>query len=118
MDMIERVAQRLFQNMAASDNSAWETADPMITRACMSYARAAIAAMREPTEEMYQGVCALNKRWQDSNSAEIWQAMIDAALGLHKDTPYVPWALDLHHLSATFAFMCAAGCGVMLVKYF
>ncbi|CAB4189992.1 hypothetical protein UFOVP1193_27 [uncultured Caudovirales phage] len=41
-----------------------------------------------------------------------------AALGLHKDTPYVPWALDLHHLSATFAFMCAAGCGVMLVKYF
>ena len=46
------------------------------------------------------------------------KAMIDAALGLHKDTPYVPWALDLHHLSATFAFMCAAGCGVMLVKYF
>ncbi|CAB4189977.1 tRNA-splicing ligase, RtcB [uncultured Caudovirales phage] len=101
MDMIERVAQRLFQNMAASDNSAWETADPMITRACMSYARAAIAAMREPTEEMYQGVCALNKRWQDSNSAEIWQAMMDAVLlALGKTLPafvVTDMAVNCHH---------------------
>ena len=74
MDMIERVAQRLFQNMAASDNSAWETADPMITRACMSYARAAIAAMREPTEEMWLAYAS------DATIERNWRAMIEEAL--------------------------------------
>ena len=85
-DMIERVAQRLFQNMAASDNGAWETADPMITRACMSYARAAIAAMREPTDEMNDagadkcdGGCA-EESCQFGFMGKIWTAMIDAAL--------------------------------------
>ena len=77
-DMIERVAQRLFQNMAASDNGAWETADPMITRACMSYARAAIAAMREPTEEMV-GQCMDTGHTRDDAEA-VWNKMIDAAL--------------------------------------
>ena len=82
MDMIERVAQRLFQNMAASDNGAWETADPMITRACMSYARAAIEAMREPTEEMLTA----GEDYTDSRFSEEddflngWRAAIDAAL--------------------------------------
>ena len=87
MDMIERVAQRLFQNMAASDNSAWETADPMITRACMSYARAAIAAMRNCTPEMLDAGSAAHpaggyKRGtllNDIIECE-WVAMCDAAL--------------------------------------
>jgi len=69
-DMIERVAKAI--NDAMIKHGDYKPDE---------LARAAIAAMREPTEEMYQGVCALNKRWQDSNSAEIWQAMIDAALG-------------------------------------
>ena len=52
-------------------------------------ARAAIAAMREPTEEMVAvgydnfmwGPCgSTSDDLPDANSAEIWQAMIDAAL--------------------------------------
>ena len=85
-DMIERVAQRLFQNMAASDNSAWETADPMITRACMSYARAAIAAMRDCTPAMLDAGTNAHPRGYtretlltDIIEAE-WRVMCDAAL--------------------------------------
>ena len=86
-DMIERVAQRLFQNMAASDNGAWETADPMITRACMSYARAAIAAMRDCTPEMLDAGSAAHPvggyrretLLNDIIECE-WVAMCDAAL--------------------------------------
>ena len=81
MDMVERVAQRLFQNMAASDNGAWETADPMITRACMSYARAAVEAMREPTDEMiFDGGKAVLIVHHTLNTGDVYRAMIDAAL--------------------------------------
>lgn len=78
-DMIERVAKAIegveyFLNGSTVPTRIGPGLSPQL-------ARAAIAAMREPTEEMYQGVCALNKMWRDSNSAEIWQAMIDAALG-------------------------------------
>jgi hypothetical protein len=85
MDMIDRVAKALFADYQKSAlgpdlTQTWSTLPNHAKDHAYSQARAAIAAMREPTEEMYQGVCALNKRWQDSNSAEIWQAMIDAAL--------------------------------------
>jgi hypothetical protein len=85
MDMIDRVAKALFADYQKSAlgpdlTQTWSTLPNYSKDHAYSQARAAIAAMREPTEEMYHGVCALNKRWQDSNSAEIWQAMIDAAL--------------------------------------
>lgn len=38
------------------------------------------------------------------------------AMGVFTDTPYHPWAIDLHHLSAAIAFACAAGCGFMLAR--
>ena len=64
--MIERVAQALQQEMgtAAFDEPA-----------SLALARAAIAAMREPTEEMIDG-------WIRAPGAIKggWQAMIDAAL--------------------------------------
>ena len=42
-------------------------------------ARIAIAAMREPTQEMYDAVSANGKMWRDTNSTEVYRAMIDAA---------------------------------------
>lgn len=39
-------------------------------------ARAAIAAMREPTKDMVQDACAIG----EPSVEEIWEAMIDAAL--------------------------------------
>lgn len=36
----------------------------------------------------------------------------------NQHTPYVAWRLDLHHLSLTFAFLCAAACGVMWDRTF
>ena len=43
-------------------------------------ARAVIAAMREPTEAMYDAVSATGKMWRETNSTEIWRTMIDGAL--------------------------------------
>jgi len=62
--MIERVARAI--SRAEASDIMWEAFVPE--------ARAAIAAMREPTEEM----CGAG--FHDANYMAIWQAMIDAAL--------------------------------------
>jgi hypothetical protein len=49
-------------------------------KAAIAVARAAIEAMREPTEEMYDALSARDKMWRDTNSTEVWQALIDGAL--------------------------------------
>ena|ERR1051326_1749062 len=49
-------------------------------------ARVAIMAMREVTGEMYEGVNRLDKMWKHSNSTEIFQAMIDGALHVPRET--------------------------------
>jgi hypothetical protein len=70
-DMIERVARAIF--IAAKENSSasWEGHIPE--------ARAAIAAMREPTEEMMLAGERADEPL-DSPAYTTWRAMIDAAL--------------------------------------
>ena len=63
MTMIERVAQALEDELPGGEN--YE-----------ALARAAIAALREPTEEMVLAAFP----YTDPRIKEIWQAMIDAAL--------------------------------------
>ena len=65
--MVKRVAQALQQEMGTA---------PFDETAAIALARAAIAAMREPTEEMVDA-------WIRAPGAIKggWQAMIDAALG-------------------------------------
>jgi hypothetical protein len=68
-DMVERVARAIY---AAE---CWDTATPGFYQHA---ARAAIAAMREPTDEM------VDAAWEPSvppGNVAIWQAMIDAAMG-------------------------------------
>ena len=67
--MVERVAQALQQEMGAAPLD--ETA------ASFALARAAIAAMREPTEEMLN---AGHEARAKATVNGIWHAMIDAAL--------------------------------------
>lgn len=95
MDMIERVAR-------AIDPDAWESADARLVRLgarnkeeriedaadvmarprivkSLRYARAAVAAMREPTPGMQRAVCAGPPGWP-LVTLGVWQAMIDQIL--------------------------------------
>lgn len=64
MSMIERVARAVAQKMFVEPNEYHR-----------DLARAAIAAMREPTEAMLRGDALARTLWY-----KIWQDMIDAAL--------------------------------------
>jgi len=71
-EMVERVERVLQEEFAAFYRFSPAQGEHL--------ARAAIEAMREPTDSQYDAVSALDKMWRDSNSTEIYQAMIDGAL--------------------------------------
>jgi len=87
-EMIERIARAIWNQRRASvaelgiDLEEW--GDGGIPRANKVFeeARAAIEAMREPTEAMLKASDSImGGGWQNSHSdAETWDAMIDAAL--------------------------------------
>lgn len=77
MDMIERVAQAIYASSPFPDGL--EFLDPEPWRSCIDSARAAIAAMREPTGEM-RNIIAADAMFGNGSLKENWQAMIDAAL--------------------------------------
>jgi hypothetical protein len=71
--MVERVRAAL---KAVSRDDFW--CDYLTDHEAIVYARAAIAAMREPTEAMVNG-------WDDPPCSEIWRSMIDVALATSSD---------------------------------
>jgi hypothetical protein len=84
MDMIDRVAKALFADYQKSAlgpdlTQTWSTLPNHAKDHAYSQARAAIAAMREPTEEMvvegYSDDACLR-----GDVSKVWQYMIDAAL--------------------------------------
>jgi hypothetical protein len=91
MDMIDRVAKALFADYQKSAlgpdlTQTWSTLPNHAKDHAYSQARAAIAAMREPTDEMNDagadkcdGGCA-EESCQCGFMGKIWTAMIDAAL--------------------------------------
>ena len=77
-DMTERVARAIYFNMNCvmhDHDELWRDCNQAIYRDC---ARAAIEAMREPTEVMEK---AGNAPWHDADALMCWQLMIDVALG-------------------------------------
>lgn len=46
---------------------------------CLLIARAAIRAMREPTDQQYESLSATDKLWRELDSKTVWQTYIDAA---------------------------------------
>ena len=80
-EMIERVAKAI----ALDDCQTWNELDAVNRGMFLSFARAAIAAMREPTEAMLEaGTITVSKTGVISistqDAARIWRAMVDAAL--------------------------------------
>ena len=93
MDMVERVARALYairMELAEGANLpqyTWETERNPYREHCLREARAAIEAMRKPTDDMAQaGFAADAFRTQDIRlnvdfePKAVWRAMIDAAL--------------------------------------
>lgn len=79
-EMIERVARAIFAAKSQT-HTTWEQCDWGYRTMKMKEARAAIEALREPTEGM---VKAADRRNDDNDDEEAtlanWQAMIDEAL--------------------------------------
>ena len=82
-DMVEKVAKAIATKALGEVGRDY---DPFAIQKCIPYARAAIAAMREPTDEMNDagadkcdGGCA-EESCQFGFMGKIWTAMIDAAL--------------------------------------
>ncbi len=80
-EMIERVAKALY--LWQEGKSDWDAAEPESKEDAREAARAAIEAMREPTEDMKQ--CSEEIHWNYSchvcgGLTEGWHKMIDHAL--------------------------------------
>lgn len=86
-EMVERVARAMWLDQIMHDgfpspHPTWEEMKEgnHIKELVRSNARAAIAAMREPTSEMRLAGDRLGGFRNDANAAERWRAMIDVAL--------------------------------------
>jgi hypothetical protein len=85
MTMVERVARTIFPNAAGFD---WDIAPSGLRDALCVTARAAIEAMREPTEAMndaepdggFDIYWGYNADGRPSGPADVWRVMIEAAL--------------------------------------
>lgn len=71
-EMVERAARAIYHGKPR--NRPWEILRPEFQRQYEKQARAAIEAMREPTDVMMAAI------GQTSLQAKIWRVMIDAAL--------------------------------------
>ena len=86
--MVERVARALYELLRKDfrDQAVWERTTEMDREVFRPFARAAIVAMREPTDEMVDA--GFHKADTNDRSErayrwvadDVWHAMIDAAL--------------------------------------
>jgi hypothetical protein len=79
MDMVERVAKAIATKALGEVGRDY---DPFAVQKCIPYARAAIEAMREPTEEMFKA----GDLHDTYDFTVAWRPMIDAALEETKPT--------------------------------
>lgn len=87
--MIERVA-RAMQKRAAEPVGNIPSLEPVLVGSLGDtwavLAEAAIAEMREPTDEMIEAYYNTDRDFSTGPSRDRWRAMIDAATGEAKDT--------------------------------
>lgn len=74
-EMVERVAKAICE----SSGQSWESAGDGYREICDGFARAAIEAMREPTEDM-QEAADMDRTYYGHIATNNWRAMISAAL--------------------------------------
>lgn len=75
-EMVERVARAISAEHIRLDGMTWEQCHPKYQEDRRRMARAAIAAMREPTQAMILG----DNKHDDYDPKYVWQLMIDEAL--------------------------------------
>ena len=80
-EMVERVAKELARVRQAAN---WGELAEKGREFWRKDARAAIAAMREPTEAMLSPPVAQRSWWEDMTPLTVWQAMIDEALEMRE----------------------------------
>jgi hypothetical protein len=86
MDMIERVARALFAvEWDSKSSDPWEGAYADEREAWLQSARAAIEAMRDPTDAMKDAGDLPTYQWVDDVASNVWGRMIDAALSEGSD---------------------------------
>lgn len=83
-EMIERVAkatyENYFENLIGELEPSWEEL-PEDAKDRLRYSiKCGIKAMREPTEDQYNALCATDKMWKELDSKTVWQTYIDAVL--------------------------------------
>lgn len=89
-EMVERVARALWGVSDFNEKSwPWEECGSSQKAGYRLHARAAIEAMREPTDAMFdageKAATTYSARWMMSIADDVWTAMVDAALnGLAK----------------------------------
>jgi len=83
-DMIDRVARALCKTEHEGDAGAWENKEDYQREDYRAEARAAIEAMREPTEAMYKAARAYG--FSDGEALHCWKEMLDAALNYRSVT--------------------------------
>jgi hypothetical protein len=76
--MIERVARAMLSNNPSPGALTWDDYPASVHAATLRTARAAIEAMREPTEDMQDA--GAYPRENKKPVADIWQAMVGKAL--------------------------------------
>lgn len=79
-EMVERVARALWALEENTDCHEWEPLSEFRKDATREKARAAISAMREPTDEMVDAALHATHPLHGIDPASRWHAMIDAAL--------------------------------------
>ena len=82
--MIEKVARAIWERTVGHTRISWDQLDPLDQDVFRAYARAAIEAMREPTERMenaaVDAAIPLGYIMDEGETNAIWTAMLDAAL--------------------------------------
>jgi hypothetical protein len=79
--MINRMAAAMYMTMPFGERG-WDDCSSYTRQRCIDCARAALAAMREPTEAMTRAGWAKIEflHFEPAEFAEAWRAVIDAAL--------------------------------------
>jgi hypothetical protein len=86
-EMVERIARAIFDGQR--DTIAWDSLKPEFQAEYRDDARAAIAAMREPTFEMSEAAFRIEAAGHSQRTLieAAWRAMIDEALRTDPDKP-------------------------------
>ena len=80
MTMLEKIARAMVAN-GSGNPAQWDEYSPIMKQAWLLHVRAALAAMREPSDAMLEAALNVYPESLDDRLAEdCWQSMIDAIL--------------------------------------